>query len=103
MKDCKPLATPSIIHQKLSSKEGYLYGDCTRYRSIVGMLQYLTFTRPDIVYSVNQVSQFMHEPHTPHMEAVKRILRYLKGTVGDGLIYRKSELNPGGNEIIILC
>ena len=101
MKDCKPLATLGIIHQKLSSKEGYLYGDCTRYRSIVGMLQYLTFTRPDIVYSVNQVSQFMHEPHTPHMEAVKRILRYLKGTFGDGLMYRKSELNQGGHEIII--
>ena len=101
MKDCEPLATPNIIHQKLSSKEEDLYEDPTRYRNIVGMLQYLTFTRPDVVYSVNQVSQFMHEPHTPHMEAVKRILQYLKGTVGDDLVYRKSESNQDGHEIII--
>ncbi|MFV0960695.1 Ty1/Copia family ribonuclease HI, partial [Klebsiella pneumoniae] len=48
---------------------------------------YLTFTRPNIAYAVNQASQFMHAPTDCHMESVKRILRYLKGTVGDGLRY----------------
>ena len=90
MQDCKPLSTSSVLHQKLSSQDEDLYPDPTRYRSVVGMLQYLTFTRPDIVYSVNQVSQFMHEPRTGHMDAVKRVLRYLKGTIGDGLVYQKS-------------
>ena len=90
MTDCKPLPTPSVVNQKLSICDGELYPDAVKYRSLVGMLQYLTFTRPDIVYSVNQVSQFMHEPKTGHMDAVKRILRYLKGTVGDGLIYIQS-------------
>ncbi|CAN6458694.1 unnamed protein product [Victoria cruziana] len=73
----------------MSTKEGTPLHDPTSYRSIVGMLQYLTFTRPDITYSVNQVSQFTHSPTDSHMEAVKRILRYLKSTIGDGLIYTR--------------
>ena len=56
MIDCKPLTTPSSLNQRLSSQDGEIYHDPSRYRSIVGMLQYLTFTRPDIVYAVNQVS-----------------------------------------------
>ena len=60
------------------------------YRSIVGALQYLTMTRPDITYAVNQLCQFMHAPKNSHLAAVKRILRYLKGTLGLGLSFRAS-------------
>ena len=101
MKDCKPLSTPSVLHQRLSSQDGDPFDNPTQYRSIVGMLQYLTFTRPDIVYSVNQVSQFMHAPCEGHMEAVKRILRYLKGTVGDGLTYKRKTNGQSAHEITI--
>lgn len=59
--------------------------DATEYRSIVGAFQYLTLTRPDICYAVNQVCQFMHALTTVHLQAVKRILRYLKGSLGLGL------------------
>lgn len=59
------------------------------YRSVVGDLQYVTLTRLEIAFSVNKVCQFMHNPLECHWKAVKRILRYLKGTLDYGL-----ELKP---------
>jgi hypothetical protein len=59
--------------------------DPTLYRSLVGALQYLTFTRPDITYVVQQVCLDMHDPREPHLSVVKRILRYLQGTPDLGL------------------
>lgn len=60
------------------------------YRSLVGALQYLTITRPDLSYAVNHVSQFLQSPTVSHFSAVKRILRYVKGTVNFGLTFSKS-------------
>jgi histone deacetylase 1/2 len=59
--------------------------DATKYRSLVGGLQYLTMTRPDLSFVVNKVCQYLHEPRTPHMSAVKRILRYVRYTIDSGL------------------
>ncbi|GJV57607.1 ribonuclease H-like domain-containing protein [Tanacetum coccineum] len=59
--------------------------DPTLYRSLTGDLQYLTFTRPDISYVVQQVCLFMHDPREPHFFALKRILRYVRGTLTSGL------------------
>jgi histone deacetylase 1/2 len=64
--------------------------DCTQYRSIVGGLQYLTLTRPDLSYSVNKVCQFLHAPTTEHWSAVKRILRYIQDTSKVGITFVKS-------------
>ena len=93
MQLCKPVHTPLSTTEKLSIDEGTRLGteDSTRYRSIVGALQYLTLTRPDISFSVNKVCQFLHSPTTSHWEAVKRILRYIKGTIGYGFKIRKSD------------
>jgi histone deacetylase 1/2 len=55
--------------------------DAFRYRSVVGGLQYLTFTRPEISFAVNKVCQFLSQPTEVHWEVVKRILRYVKGTL----------------------
>ncbi|KAM1287467.1 hypothetical protein ACFX2J_001389 [Malus domestica] len=70
-----PLGTTKLDHS------GLLLSNPTEYRSIMGGLQYLTWTRPNLSLVVNQVCQFMHSPRAQHMQAVKRILRFLKGTL----------------------
>nr|ABF94964.1 retrotransposon protein, putative, Ty1-copia subclass [Oryza sativa Japonica Group] len=93
MFDCKPVSTPLSTSEKLSAHEGDLLGplDATNYRSVVGALQYLTLTRPDIAFPVNKVCQFLHAPTTIHWVAVKRILRYLKHCTKLGLKLCKSK------------
>jgi histone deacetylase 1/2 len=92
MKACKSVDTPLSVSDKLSKADGEMLNseDSTRYRSIVGALQYITLTRPDIAFSVNKVCQFLHAPTTVHWTAVKRILRYLRGTVALGLRLSRS-------------
>jgi histone deacetylase 1/2 len=92
MRDSKVASTPLSASDKLSAFEGNPLGpnDSSRYRSIVGALQYLTLTRPDIAFSVNKVCQYLHAPTTVHWTAVKRILRYITGTASLGLTFRKS-------------
>jgi histone deacetylase 1/2 len=76
----------------LSANEGPLLSDddATRYRSVVGGLQYLTLTHPDISFAVNKVCQYLHAPRDPHWVAVKRILRFVKLTIGHGLLLRRT-------------
>ncbi|XP_042521363.1 uncharacterized mitochondrial protein AtMg00810-like [Macadamia integrifolia] len=64
--------------------------DPTLYRSIVGALQYVSLTRPDVSFSVNRVFQFMHAPTEDDWALVKRILRYLKQTQSHGLLFGRS-------------
>ncbi|CAL2239291.1 unnamed protein product [Prunus armeniaca] len=79
--------------KNLDNKSGEILSDPIAYRSLFGALQYLTWTRTKIAFSVNQVCQHMHTPRTPHLLAVKRILRYLKGTPAHGLLIHKGNLN----------
>jgi histone deacetylase 1/2 len=90
---CKASPTPLLASEKLSREDGtpLAVGDATRYRSIVGGLQYLTLMRPDLAFSVNKVCQFLHAPTTAHWSAVKRILRYVKGSMNIGLYISKSD------------
>ncbi|XP_020411466.1 uncharacterized protein LOC109946845 [Prunus persica] len=78
---CKPCPTPCKPHTQVLSTDGEPLKDPTLYRNIVGALQYLTFTRPDIAYSVNTVCQYMTNPTEVHFHTVKRILRYIQGTL----------------------
>ncbi|XP_071699651.1 secreted RxLR effector protein 161-like [Rutidosis leptorrhynchoides] len=75
---------------KLGHKQGKPYVDSTKYHSLAGALQYLTFTRPDISYAVQQICLHMHDPKEIHMNALKRIIRYLQGTLHLGLHLNRS-------------
>jgi len=90
MTGCKPYSTPIDTQGKLSKAEGTPVTDPTAYRSLAGALQYLTFTRPDITYAVQQICLHMHDPWEPHLITLKWILRYLRGTVDFGLLHRRS-------------
>jgi len=83
MTSCKPVDTP-VSPSKLAIHPDHLFSDPTRFRQIMGALQYLTFTRPNICFAVNRVCQYMHAPTDSHWVAVKCILRYLKGTTSYG-------------------
>lgn len=85
MDDCKPCSTPCKPHNQVLTTEGILLPDHTLYRSLVGGLQYLTFTRPDIAFAVNTVCQYMSTPTDVHFAMVKRILQFLQGTTKCGL------------------
>jgi len=90
MSDCKPCTTPVDTNPKLSAVDGAPVADPTDFRSLASVLQYLTFTRPDIAYAVQQVCLHMHDPREPHLAALKRILRYIRGTLHLGLLLRPS-------------
>ncbi|XP_061367712.1 secreted RxLR effector protein 161-like [Gastrolobium bilobum] len=76
---------------KLSKYDGGERVDPSYYRSLVGSLRYLTCTRPDLCLSVGIISRFMEDPGYTHWKAAKRILRYVKGTISQGLHYSKSD------------
>jgi len=78
MIDCKPKSTPLEAKMKMMSNNTP-FDDPSYFHGLVGSLQYLTLTRPNISYSVNFVSQFMH------LQMAHHILRYVKGTIDVGL------------------
>lgn len=85
MKDCKSLSTPMATKMRSSTLDEP-FSDSHFYCSMAGSLQYLTFTRPDISCSVNFVCQHMHSPTNFHFQLVKRILRYIHGSIGHGVL-----------------
>ena len=88
MLHAKPISSPMSTTHQLSLFAGNAFSDVTQYCSIVGALQYLSLTRPDISFAVNKVCQFMHRLTDLHWTAVKCILRYLKHSLDYGLLLR---------------
>ena len=93
MLGCKPVETPMEMNHKLGIHPDQALTNKGRYQRLVGRLIYLSHTRPDIAYAVSVVSQFMHAPSEDHMEAVYRILRYLKSAPGKGLLFSKNDIS----------
>jgi len=94
MSNAKPMSTPLANHFKLSSnqcpKTHKEVADMAEvpYASVVGCLMYaMVCTRPDLAHAVSQVSKYMSKPGRQHWEAVKWIFRYLRGTVGHGIVF----------------
>jgi len=92
MDGAKPAKSPCGSGAKLSQFDGEQLSDPSLYRHVVGALQYCTLTRPEIGFSVNQLCQHLRSPTSTHRAFAKRVLRYLKGTVEDGLFYTKGSL-----------
>ncbi|XP_071741081.1 uncharacterized mitochondrial protein AtMg00810-like [Rutidosis leptorrhynchoides] len=91
---CNPVATLVDTQGKLGDCNDKPVTNPTKFCSLMGALQYLTFTRLDITYVVQQVCLHMHDPREMHMNAIKRIIRYLQGTIDLGLhISKKSSHN----------
>ncbi|RDX62553.1 hypothetical protein CR513_59101, partial [Mucuna pruriens] len=102
MSNCMPIDNPMDPNMKLMVKYGEPYSDRERYRRLVGKLIYLTITRPDISFAVGVVSQFMQAPCVDHWAAVLCILRYIKKTPGQGLVYMRIRETPIYQVIVML-
>ncbi|XP_013615161.1 PREDICTED: uncharacterized mitochondrial protein AtMg00810-like, partial [Brassica oleracea var. oleracea] len=98
MSECNSCTTPADDRGKLSDEGSPPMSDPTLYRSLAGALQYLTFTRPDIAFAVQQVCLFMHALLESHYNALKRILRYIKGTLDHSL-----QLTPNKSHTLTAC
>ncbi|XP_019158346.1 PREDICTED: uncharacterized protein LOC109155074 [Ipomoea nil] len=85
LESCKPLATPMTNATADASGESSPLEDPSVYRQLVGSLMYLLLTHPDLSFAVNRLCQFMHNPTQDNWAAVKRVLRYVKGTLHLGL------------------
>jgi hypothetical protein len=89
MRGCKPCLSPMEEKLKLSKDSSAPRVNATSYRSIVGGLRYLAHTRPDISFVIGYLSRFMEDPREDHLAAIKRLLRYVAGTIEHGLVYPK--------------
>jgi hypothetical protein len=96
MLGCRVASTPIDQNHKLCAESGEPVNK-EKYQKLVGRLIYLCHTRPDISYAVSVVSRYMHDPRSGHLDAVNQILRYLKGSPGKGLWFKRNgHLNVDG-------
>ena len=91
--ECNVVSTPLEARVKFTTTEENDRVNVTSYRSLIDSLRYLTHTRPDLLYFVGILSRYMEKPSQEHLNAVKRVIRYAKGTVDYGLLYKKGESN----------
>lgn len=83
---CHPAGSPMDQNHRLSLSTSSFLPDPERYRRLVGRLIYLAATRPDLTYAVHILSQYMHSPREDHWDAALKVVRYLKGTLGQGIV-----------------
>ncbi|XP_074377089.1 secreted RxLR effector protein 161-like [Apium graveolens] len=96
MAECNPCKYPLDPKEVITKDEGGKTVDATQFKSLVGGLRYLVHTRPDIAFVVGVISRHMERPTIIHLNAAKRILRYIQGTLNLGLVYTKD----GGNNVL---
>jgi hypothetical protein len=97
MGDCNSTQTPMEKRLKLSRDSEVEEEDATLYRKLIGSLQYLVHTRPDLIFAVGYLSRFMQRPTAEHMAALKRVLCYVAGTIDQGCFYQRG---LGGAKLI---
>nr|GEW72569.1 uncharacterized mitochondrial protein AtMg00810-like [Tanacetum cinerariifolium] len=89
MESCDPVGTPIEIKDKLDLDQNGTPVDATKYHSLIGVLMYLTSSRPDIVHATCLCARYQAKPTEKHLKEVKRIFFYLWGTINTGLWYSK--------------
>ena len=90
MKSCNLVST--LVENEVELRKSRVGNvDPTYFKSLVGNLRYLICTRPDILYGVRLISRYMETPDQSHLNATKRILRYIKGTINEGMFYTLSK------------
>uniref|UniRef100_A0ACD6A2Q2 Uncharacterized protein n=1 Tax=Avena sativa TaxID=4498 RepID=A0ACD6A2Q2_AVESA len=94
MSGCNPSHTPAETKSKIGRRNGGEAVDATLYRSVISSLRYLVNSRPDIAFAVGIASRFMEAPGRQHWGLVKQILRYVRGTIGYGCVYRATAIEP---------
>ncbi|GKB09776.1 putative RNA-directed DNA polymerase, partial [Tanacetum coccineum] len=90
LSNCNPVSSPMVTSSSLSLDDSTTFSNPVKYRQVVGSLQYVTLSRPNIAFSGNKVCQYMHAPTKNHCSAVKWILRYLHGTIEHGMLICRS-------------
>jgi hypothetical protein len=98
MEECNKVCSPIVPGYKLVKDENGKASDSTAYKQMVGCLMYLLATRPDLAFSVCLVARYMERPTEMHVAAVKRILRYLKGSLSFGIWYK----NGNGDDLQLI-
>ena len=92
MATAKPCSTPMCLSNNLSLSDSEPFSQPSVYRSTIGALQYFTLSRLDLAFCVNKLSQFLQTPTVAQWNACKRILRYVKGTLSHGLLFKPASL-----------
>ena len=100
MDDSNPASSPIEPNLKLENHGEEDKVDVTLFKQIVGSLRYMCNSRPDIGFAVGLVSRYMSEPRVSHMKAARRILRYLKGSIDYGILFRR---DSEGKEVTVTC
>ena len=90
MDGARDVTTPLSTSVSLQLTDGSSSINSTEFCKVIGALQYLSFTRPDINFAINKLSQFMHRPTQIHWTITKRLLRYLKNTIFHGINITKA-------------
>jgi len=93
MEQCNMVCNPIVPGNRLSKDDSGKSVDATNFKQMVGCLMYLLATRPDLAYVVCLIARYMERPTETHFAAAKRILRYLKGSLQYGILYKRGELN----------
>lgn len=88
MSESNLVVTPLSVSEKLFIEDSELFNDPTLYRSTIRALQYLMMTRPNLSFVVNKLSQFLKAPTQLQWQTCKRLLRYIKGFVHKGVLFR---------------
>ena len=89
METCTPSSIPMVEGTHLRTEEDSPKVDARKFQCLIGMLIYLVNTKLEILYETRVLSRYMHDPRVPHMEAAYHILRYIKGVLDFGILYRK--------------